>query len=120
VKLQQAIGPGAARPVKGAFEWLEPCAVKVACAVLRGLGGSNAPRLPDHCFRFCSVSGQVWSHCASRKAAELLAVRVRHEVVQVAVMTATSYALHGDVAGRNPLFCQWYPTQACVTGNGGV
>jgi hypothetical protein len=34
--------------VKGAFERLEPRAVKVACAVLRGLGGSNAPRLPDH------------------------------------------------------------------------
>jgi len=48
VKLQQAIGLGAARPVKGAFEWLEPRAVKVACAVLRGLGGSNALRLPDH------------------------------------------------------------------------
>ena len=47
VKLQQAIEPGAARPVKGAFERLEPRAVKVACAVLRGLGGSNTPRLPD-------------------------------------------------------------------------
>jgi hypothetical protein len=33
--------------VKGAFERLEPRAVKVASAVLRGLGGSNAPRLPD-------------------------------------------------------------------------
>jgi len=33
--------------VKGAFERLEPRAVKVASAILRGLGGSNAPRLPD-------------------------------------------------------------------------
>ena len=47
VKLQQAIKPGAARPVKGAFEWLERCEVKVSRTVLRGLGGSNAPWLPD-------------------------------------------------------------------------
>ena len=47
VKLQQAIEPGAARPVKGAFERLEPRAGKLACGVLRGLGGSNAPWLPD-------------------------------------------------------------------------
>ena len=33
--------------MKRAFERLEPRAVKVACAVLRGLGGSNAPGLPD-------------------------------------------------------------------------
>ena len=26
---------------------LEPCAVKVACTVLRGLGAGNSPRLPD-------------------------------------------------------------------------
>jgi hypothetical protein len=51
VKLQQAIEPGAARPVKGAFERLEPCAGKLACGVLRGLGGSNAPWLPDHLTR---------------------------------------------------------------------
>ena len=30
-----------------AFEGLEPCEVKVSCTVLRGLGVSNAPRLPD-------------------------------------------------------------------------
>jgi len=29
------------------FEMLEPCAVKVACTVLRGLGAGNSPRLPD-------------------------------------------------------------------------
>ena len=48
MKLQQAIELGAARPVKGAFERLEPRAGKLACGVLRGLGGSNAPWLPDH------------------------------------------------------------------------
>ena len=30
-----------------AFEMLEPCAMKVACTVLRGLGAGNGPRLPD-------------------------------------------------------------------------
>ena len=30
-----------------AFEMLEPCAAKVACEVLRGLGVGNNPRLPD-------------------------------------------------------------------------
>jgi hypothetical protein len=30
-----------------AFEMLEPCAAKGACAVLRGLGVGNNPRLPD-------------------------------------------------------------------------
>ena len=29
------------------FEMLEPCAVKVARTVLRGLGTGNSPRLPD-------------------------------------------------------------------------
>ena len=36
-----------AGPARGLFEMLEPCAVKVARTVLRGLGGSNAARLPD-------------------------------------------------------------------------
>ncbi len=32
-----------------AFEMLEPCAVKVACTVLRGPGAGNSPGLPgDH------------------------------------------------------------------------
>jgi len=48
VKLQQAIEPGAARPVKGAFEWLELRAGKLARGVLRGRGGGNAALLPDH------------------------------------------------------------------------
>ena len=43
MKLQQAIKPGAARPVKGAFEWLERCEVKVSRTVLRGLGGQQCP-----------------------------------------------------------------------------
>ena len=30
-----------------AIEMLEPCAMKVACTVLRGLGAGNGPRLPD-------------------------------------------------------------------------
>ena len=29
------------------LEMLEPCAAKVACTVLRGLGAGNSPRLPD-------------------------------------------------------------------------
>ena len=33
--------------MRGAFEWLERCAVKVARTVLRGLGASNGPWLPD-------------------------------------------------------------------------
>jgi transposase len=32
------------------FEMLEPCAVKVARTVLRGLGADNSPRLPDSLF----------------------------------------------------------------------
>ena len=32
----------------GRLQRLERCAVKVARTVLRGLGGSNAPWLPDH------------------------------------------------------------------------
>jgi hypothetical protein len=47
VKLQQAIEPGAARPVKGAFERLERSDAKVSRAVLRGRGGGNAALLPD-------------------------------------------------------------------------
>jgi hypothetical protein len=39
-------------------------------------------------------------------------VRVRHEVVDVAVMPLED--------GRYLLFCQQYPTGACVAGNGGV
>ena len=42
-----------------AFRELEPYAVKVASTVLRGLGGSNAARLPDlGCF-FSGASGTV-------------------------------------------------------------
>jgi hypothetical protein len=33
---------------QGAFEWLERLDAKVSRAVPRGLGGSNAPWLPDH------------------------------------------------------------------------
>jgi hypothetical protein len=47
-------------------------------------------------------------------------VRVRHEVVQVAVVTAVSSRTHGDTAGHNPVFCDRYPTRTCVAGNGGV
>ena len=36
-----------AGPARGLFEMLEPCAVKVACTVLRGPGRSNPARLPD-------------------------------------------------------------------------
>jgi hypothetical protein len=32
----------------GTFSRLEPCAVKIACTVLRGRGGSNATPLPDY------------------------------------------------------------------------
>ena len=39
-------------------------------------------------------------------------VRVRHEVVDVAVMPLED--------GHYLLFCQQYPTGACVAGNGGV
>ena len=35
------------RVFHGALSRLEPCAVKVACTVLRGRGGSNATPLPD-------------------------------------------------------------------------
>lgn len=35
------------RPVKGRYELLEPCAVKVASTVLRGGGSGNAASLPD-------------------------------------------------------------------------
>ena len=31
-----------------AFEMLEPCALRGARTVLRGLGASNGSRLPDH------------------------------------------------------------------------
>jgi membrane protease YdiL (CAAX protease family) len=46
VKLRQ-IAFVAARPTRGAFEMLEPCEGRLSCTVLRGLGGSNAPWLPD-------------------------------------------------------------------------
>jgi len=32
----------------GALSRLEPCAVKIACTVLRGRGGSNVTPLPDY------------------------------------------------------------------------
>ena len=56
-------------------------------------------------------------------AAHLEAVGVRHEVAQVAVVTAISEALTADIAGNNPMFCHRYPfdyaqdrpTEACVT-----
>ena len=35
------------RVLRGAFSRLEPCAVKVACTVLRGRGGGNVTLLPD-------------------------------------------------------------------------
>jgi hypothetical protein len=47
-------------------------------------------------------------------------VRVRHEVVQVAVVIAASNRTHGDAAIRNPVFCDRYPTRTCVAGSGGV
>ena len=34
-----------------AFEGLEPCDGKLSRTVLRGLGGSNAPRLPGLCLK---------------------------------------------------------------------
>jgi len=48
------------------------------------------------------------------------AVGVRHEVVQVAVVTVISCRTHGDTTERNPVFCDRYPTRTCATGNGGV
>ena len=39
---------GLRRVLHGAFGWLEPCAVKVACTVLRGGGGGNAASLTRH------------------------------------------------------------------------
>ena len=47
----------------------------------------------------------------TRGAVETM-VRVRHEVVDVAVMPLEN--------GHYLLFCQQYPTGACVAGNGGV
>ncbi|SEI26987.1 Helix-turn-helix domain of transposase family ISL3 [Paraburkholderia hospita] len=38
------------RVSKDAFEWLEPCALKGARTVLRGLGAGNRVRLPDECY----------------------------------------------------------------------
>jgi hypothetical protein len=35
------------RVLNGAFSRLEPCAVKVACTVLRGRGDGNITPLPD-------------------------------------------------------------------------
>ena len=35
-------------------------------------------------------------------------------------MTAVSCRTHGDTAGRNPVFCDRYPTRTRVAGNGGV
>ena len=35
------------RVPRGAFSRLEPCAVKVACTVLRGRGDGNVTSLPD-------------------------------------------------------------------------
>jgi hypothetical protein len=58
VKLQQGIGSGAARPVKGAFGRLERCAVKVARTVLRGRGGGNAALLPDQPTREADLVGR--------------------------------------------------------------
>ena len=46
VKLRQLVFV-AARPTRGAFEMLEPCEGRLSRTVLRGLGGSNAPWLPD-------------------------------------------------------------------------
>jgi hypothetical protein len=48
----------------------------------------------------------------SKLSATQSLVRVRHEVVDVAVMPSED--------GRYLLFCQQYPTEACVAGNGGV
>ena len=45
---------------------------------------------------------------------------VRHEAIQVAVVTAVSSRTHGDTAGYNPVFGHRYPTRTCVTGNGEV
>ena len=51
--------------------------------------------------------------------------RVRHKVMQVAVVTALPLA-HGGSAGHNPVFCYRYSTEVCVTrqtipwGAGGV
>ncbi len=52
------------RPVKRAFEQLERCAVKVARTVLRGLGTSNGPWLPDQLTGLPDVQIEVSnSHC---------------------------------------------------------
>jgi hypothetical protein len=54
----------------GRLQRLERCAVKVARTVLRGLGGSNAPWLPDQPARrqFSRLLhfGQVRPHCKTR------------------------------------------------------
>lgn len=39
------------------LERLEPCAVKVACTVLRGRRRSNAPLLPDAYYAACISKG---------------------------------------------------------------
>jgi hypothetical protein len=46
VKLRQIVFV-AARPTRGAFEMLEPCEGRLSRTVLRGLGASNGPWLPD-------------------------------------------------------------------------
>ena len=57
-----------------------------------------------------------------KRAAYLALVGVRHEVAQVAVVTAISEALTAGIAESNPMFCHRYsfdcaqdrPTEACV------
>jgi hypothetical protein len=50
VKLRQTMFV-VARPTRGAFEMLEPCALRGARTILRGLGASNGPWLPDRALK---------------------------------------------------------------------
>jgi len=44
-----------------AFEMLEPCAGKLACTVLRGLGAGNSSRLPDeNSTFFIEIDHNIW------------------------------------------------------------
>ena len=51
------------------FERLEPCAVKVACTVLRRRSGSNVALLSDLCRRGCQI------FCVNRSCLALLTPR---------------------------------------------
>jgi hypothetical protein len=58
------------RVPQGAFERLEPDEGKLSCPVPRGLGGSNAPRLPGKADSACAPSRKIvdWNAIDWRKA----------------------------------------------------